>query len=1158
MNKLSKEPHQAMRAILSQLLYKNSGDRRLVDAASILMDVTGSGQRTASESEVISLLELFFDWYPTTALVFDGVDECSNPRMFLNKLYTLCSSSQCKILLFNRPNLTLPPIIQHTCQVYNLRRGANHHDIHSFVQPRLEDLVTSCLLPAIDVGSTAHQIAVRSNSLFLWAKLMMDFLDCPALSQSERMNAIAHLYMLEGLEPLFIEILKMIKQKFRQEINAAYMAFSWILVANRPLKLLELQAGLAIKHDRRTLPESDYIADFRRSIVRICGALIEIRDDLTIRFIHLSVRDFFTSSSTSIPTDSRSLRIPLPIAQIMMSSLCLSYIIHNVPQGPLSGSRVEEVHLPSIKSKLPFLSHAIDWPDHIAGALEATNRFPSLSSKSSRVFSVITQNFLNNKPAMTIWLESVWAFGTTPRISEASKSLDTWLKEAQKDISTKYYTQITRIGEKLGSLAADLAYLRREWNHVLSQNPGEIWAPSIHIFYKSSSLVGTTEGSLNSIPRASGCGISANRCDENLCYPDIQEKQLLTQVSEDGTSFISVSLIPGKKYLEHKEAFLDRGTYDYGYLQNGCKCRGQLCVKNAYDIIPAAISSTNMHLSPAHLRNKAKMADSRCLSICYGWKAHIQYQPTGSSSPETRHHKDIFVCLPPEQIFHMLMMTFYIGYKGKDAYIIPVAASQDLSTVSLLHSVIKLTPNYYIFQGLQPSRIKNANKFFLEGPLSTIGSMAPEAQYKEIQYLSEDLCIFTRNFMSFGLKYASSRFLSTMNPDSELWMKMTLSRDGRYLAIVRPSLGFQSYTYLKVTLIADDPPNYDYCSIVVFENMGTSTNTPSQLHYAEISHVSSNTRHMSVGGVNKPLVFHPSEPYLAIASEHKVLLWKFDDTASEPTSIFEGILDDMTFSMEGSTLSGNHVHHNKYTKETTKVPTSIQIDFDTWDRHMNTSHVFRNGQDDGSSRHENSFDNKESHTAESASLKADLLAMQDNTNDISFTQEKLTAKPLDNNVSSAICLSNEFHVQPKYVANSNIPDRHSQTVLSLTDGIFDTPERKMQPFAVAEDKKNGMILMEAALPDGTVKVADLLRLPKSIVEEKLYATVDSLSKRSSSMDIVLNKAVESTYAFNRQSNVNFPIVVEREKSSIDVWSTKRSLDCPDHENNAPKRLKEHE
>ncbi|XDG02481.1 hypothetical protein ABKA04_002096 [Annulohypoxylon sp. FPYF3050] len=196
--------------------------------------------------------------------------------------------------------------------------------------------------------------------------------------------------------------------------------------------------------------------------------------------------------------------------------------------------------------------------------------------------------------------------------------------------------------------------------------------------------------------------------------------------------------------------------------------------------------------------------------------------------------------------------------------------------------------------------------------------------------------------------------------------------------------------------------------------------------------------------------------------------------------------------------------------------------------------------------------------SESTSLKADLFVMEDNTNVTSFTHEKPTANPLDNNVSSAVCLSNELHVQPKYVANSNIPDRYSQTVLSLTDGIFDTPERKMQPFAVAEDKKNGMILMEAALPDGTVKVADLLRLPKSVVEEKLYATVDSLSKRSSSMKIVLNKAVESTYAFNRQSNVNFPIVVEREKSSIDVWSTKRSLDWPGHENNTPKRLKEYE
>ncbi|KAI1087238.1 hypothetical protein F5B19DRAFT_81146 [Rostrohypoxylon terebratum] len=471
LNELSKKPFHAMRAVLIQLLHKSPDDRKLVDAASILMDVTGSGQQNASELEVASLLELFFNWHPSTALIFDGVDECSDPPMFLNQLHTLCSLSRCKILLFSRPNLALPMVLRHTCQQLNLQHGANHHDIRSFVQPRLEALVRFGDLPPLDVISATKEIADRSNSLFLWAKLMMDYLDSPALSQRDRLSAISRLEMLEGLEPLFTEILEMIKRKYKQEINTAYMTFSWILVARQPLKLLELQTGLAIKLNRRTVPESDYIRDFRRSIIRICGALVEVRGDSTVHFIHLSVRDFLTNLTSTTPKNISRLLIPLPTVRIIMASLCLAYIIHNVPRGPLSGSTSVKVHLPAVESRLLFLKHAVDWPHHIAKTLETPNALKSSPFRNFPRFYSIIETFLQTKSIMTVWLESVWAFDRTTRICEATKKIQGYALTAN-------IARLVPVGEKLGSLVADFEYLRREWSHVLNHTSGEIWAPS--------------------------------------------------------------------------------------------------------------------------------------------------------------------------------------------------------------------------------------------------------------------------------------------------------------------------------------------------------------------------------------------------------------------------------------------------------------------------------------------------------------------------------------------------------------------------------------------------------------------------------------------------------------------------------------------------------
>ena len=51
------------------------------------------------------------------------------------------------------------------------------------------------------------QLSRRSNSMFLWARLMSNYLSSPYLTPNERSDAIHHLDRFEGLDTMYGKIL---------------------------------------------------------------------------------------------------------------------------------------------------------------------------------------------------------------------------------------------------------------------------------------------------------------------------------------------------------------------------------------------------------------------------------------------------------------------------------------------------------------------------------------------------------------------------------------------------------------------------------------------------------------------------------------------------------------------------------------------------------------------------------------------------------------------------------------------------------------------------------------------------------------------------------------------------------------------------------------
>lgn len=73
----------AIRSVLAQILRTHQYTKEIVDALSIAMIYSGSGQAFASNQDIISVLRLCIHKFGISYMVFDGLDECQNWEEFV-------------------------------------------------------------------------------------------------------------------------------------------------------------------------------------------------------------------------------------------------------------------------------------------------------------------------------------------------------------------------------------------------------------------------------------------------------------------------------------------------------------------------------------------------------------------------------------------------------------------------------------------------------------------------------------------------------------------------------------------------------------------------------------------------------------------------------------------------------------------------------------------------------------------------------------------------------------------------------------------------------------------------------------------------------------------------------------------------------------------
>ena len=451
-----------------------------------------SGQEIATDRQVLDILAKILPLVGPTFILLDGIDECSSHEELFRTLKKLSTTlergrrtTRHGWLLCGRPSVVLPKWLSSQCQTLDLHHLMNNIDIGHYLLAEVEDLIDSSLLPADTVAQDlVNQILPRTNGMFLWSKLLIEYLRSPALSFRERKDAILHLNRLEGLDAMYEAILASLSKNSHTSRSRVQSIFHWVAFAHRPMPIPELGVAISIDMGRTHSPE-DEIPNFKNNLGALTGSLIECNESGHAQFIHLSTREFFRESDNKTKRKEQANTWQFSDSNMHITSSCISYLYYTVPAEPLSGAANETPDKVIVNQRYPLLGYASTyWGFHFA---ESAKQFP-LSQPSDGIdedlatLNRLVTSFAKDPLRVTTWIESAWLF-SCPLIPDPRLKARSVLKSSI--LSNRSLAPAAQMIELVYDLSLDVNKLNKEWAHVLQHKPNEIWEPSIATFTNS-------------------------------------------------------------------------------------------------------------------------------------------------------------------------------------------------------------------------------------------------------------------------------------------------------------------------------------------------------------------------------------------------------------------------------------------------------------------------------------------------------------------------------------------------------------------------------------------------------------------------------------------------------------------------------------------------
>ncbi|KAK7428634.1 hypothetical protein QQZ08_004896 [Neonectria magnoliae] len=297
---------QILRSLLIQLLRKDD------DLIAHVYEECVLGKKSPTTAVLEQLLQTMLKSMSTEPsqseyiwVIIDGLDECEPDKQarLVNLINQITKTSvpgsiTCKVLISSRsPSVSLNRLRRRQIISLTDEKDSVQGAIRQYIGQRLQSLHEK--LPN-DVGQEEileiqNTIATKTDGMFLYARLVLDYLSHNIFFSCDEIQASVN-QLPEKLTDFYRKLLTQILVTLdSRSVNRIKSVLGWVAFARRPLRKMELLSAISFGAGD---PNITHVAP--RYILDLCGSLVEERQDATLAFIHISVKEFLQTPSSNV------------------------------------------------------------------------------------------------------------------------------------------------------------------------------------------------------------------------------------------------------------------------------------------------------------------------------------------------------------------------------------------------------------------------------------------------------------------------------------------------------------------------------------------------------------------------------------------------------------------------------------------------------------------------------------------------------------------------------------------------------------------------------------------------------------------------------------------------------------------------------------------
>ncbi|KAI0803792.1 hypothetical protein GGR55DRAFT_691409 [Xylaria sp. FL0064] len=378
--------------------------------------------------------------------VIDALDECDNPKVFIECLASLTDRMPIRILVFSRNTESISmhfTRLARSIRVLNIEKSTTEHsqkDIERLAKMELDHMRGSSEVR----GQLLQEIIGRSKGNFLWVQLILEeVMGCHTEGKiREILNDIP-----SDMTLMFQRMERNMLNSIRPSDKALIRALlEWSTYAERPLSLKEMAQALQ--------PEYSGFLDLKRTVQETCGQFVQVEGYDKVTVLHHTTREYFTRSTES------EFHIKPEECHERLFTMALSVF----EGADLQWRLIQDQD--SLQENEPFIFYsAVSWPFHLS---QTTSFSLGCLNALAKVF---------RGPGVLAWMHSLALLRRLEVAVKASHVLAVFVNKMKRHyVSTN--TMLHRLPdiELLAEWATDLIKLVSRFSSKILANPRVLYS----------------------------------------------------------------------------------------------------------------------------------------------------------------------------------------------------------------------------------------------------------------------------------------------------------------------------------------------------------------------------------------------------------------------------------------------------------------------------------------------------------------------------------------------------------------------------------------------------------------------------------------------------------------------------------------------------------